>query len=62
VVHADGNSRRGMRRAIRGELEALAGYVRAMNYIEPAVRRRSLPIPLLFGGSSGPLGWQSGIS
>ncbi len=34
----------------------IIGYVRAMNYMERAARRRSLLVPLLFSGSSGPLG------
>ena len=37
-----------MRRAMRGELKTSDGYVRAMNYMELAVRRRQL--------SFGPLG------
>jgi len=40
------------------ENDMINRYVRAMNYMEVALRRRSLFIPLLFSGSSGPLGVQ----
>ena len=43
------------------ENDIISRYVRAMNYMELAVRRRSLPVPLLFGGSSGPLGRTTNI-
>ena len=41
------------------DLEASDRNVRAPNYMAPPVRRRSVLVPLLFSGSSGPLGGQN---